>query len=138
MHFNTGKKQRKANNGIFIGIVSVIFIFYLLGSFFTGHVQLIALCIYAAVSIISFIAYYADKNAAERGTWRIQENTLHMMALLGGWPGAYAAQRITRHKTIKEPFQSIFVVSVILNILGFILYSSPTASSAILGLMGRI
>lgn len=136
MHFNEGKKHRKANNGFFIGIVSALFTVYLSGLLFTGHVQLIVFYIYAAVSSISFTAYYVDKNAAERGKWRIQESTLHIMALFCGWPGAYAAQRFTRHKIMKEPFQRIFVVCVILNILGFILYSSSTALCVILGLMG--
>jgi uncharacterized membrane protein YsdA (DUF1294 family) len=135
LQLNAEKKPRKANNGVFIGIVSVIFIFYLLTTVIAGHLQPIALWIYVAASIISFVAYYIDKNAAKHGGWRIQENTLHIMALLGGWPGAYAAQRIIRHKTIKEPFQNVFVVSVILNIVGFILYSSSTASNYLFNLL---
>ena len=135
MQAKAGKKPSKANNGIAIGVVSVLFIFYLLATVIAGHVQPIVLWIYVAVSIISFVAYYLDKNAAEHGGWRIQENTLHILALLGGWPGAYAAQRIIRHKTIKEPFRQVFVVSVILNIVGFILYSSSTASIYLFNLL---
>jgi uncharacterized membrane protein YsdA (DUF1294 family) len=41
---------------------------------------------YAAISITAFIAYALDKSAARDGRWRIAENTLHLLALLGGWP----------------------------------------------------
>lgn len=131
------KKRPKASSGIFIGIVTTIFIVYLLGSLVTGRIPQVLLGIYAAVSIISFITYVIDKNAAEKNRWRVQENTLHIMALFGGWPGAYIAQRITRHKTVKEPFQSVFVATVILNIIALIVYSSPTATSALLALLAR-
>jgi len=127
-------ERKKPSSGIFIGGVTVAFVGYLAFCSFTGRVQLMALGVYAAASIIAFIAYCIDKSAAEQGKWRTQESTLHMMALLCGWPGAYAAQRVTRHKTVKESFQSVFVTTVFLNIGGFILYSSPTAAQALLGL----
>jgi uncharacterized membrane protein YsdA (DUF1294 family) len=44
------------------------------------------LAFYAAISITAFIAYALDKSAARDGRWRIAENTLHLLALLGGWP----------------------------------------------------
>ena len=39
-----------------------------------------------------FLAYGHDKSATVRDAWRVKENTLHPFALLGGWPGALAAQ----------------------------------------------
>lgn len=122
MHANKIKTQRKARNGFFIGTVFVAFLAYLLWMFYAGHLHPIVFALYAAASLVSFAAYWVDKNAAERGRWRIQESTLHFMALLGGWPGAYAAQSIIRHKTVKQPFQIIFVITVILNILVVVLW----------------
>ncbi len=81
------------------------------------------------------MVYWFDKNAAIQRTWRVKERTLHLLALLGGWPGAYAAQRILRHKTVKQPFQAIFCMCVVLNIVGFVLYSVPMACAGVLKLM---
>ena len=36
------------------------------------------------------------------------ERTLHLLALLGGWPGAILARRRFRHKTMKVPFLIAF------------------------------
>ena len=59
-----------------------------------------------AVSAATFLVYAADKSAAQRGRWRVSERTLHLWSLLGGWPGAFLAQRVLRHKTRKEEFLS--------------------------------
>lgn len=81
--------------------------------------------------------YWFDKHAAIQRTARIRESTLHLLALLGGWPGAYAAQKVLRHKTVKQPFQAIFLVCVVVNIAGLILYSSPLAFAELLKFLGR-
>ena len=91
--------------------------------------------IYVAFSVMSFIVYWFDKQAAIQGTPRVRESTLHLLALLGGWPGAYAAQKILRHKTVKQPFQAIFLACVMLNIFGLILYSSPVALAGLMQLV---
>jgi uncharacterized membrane protein YsdA (DUF1294 family) len=46
----------------------------------------------------------------------VPEKTLHMMALAGGWPGAWLAQKMFRHKTSKKEFQVVFWLTVVLNI----------------------
>ena len=60
------------------------------------------------VSVITFFTYRSDKLRARQGDWRIPESTLHTLELFGGWPGAFLAQRIYRHKTIKRSFQFAF------------------------------
>ena len=70
---------------------------------------------YAGASLIAFILYGADKSAAENNRWRTPESTLHVVALLGGWPGALIAQGIFRHKSKKEEFQAVFWTTVVLN-----------------------
>jgi uncharacterized membrane protein YsdA (DUF1294 family) len=70
----------------------------------------------AALSLLTFVMYYRDKNAAVRGDQRTPENTLHLLALLGGWPGAFLAQRIFRHKSSKAGFQIIFWLTVCVNV----------------------
>jgi uncharacterized membrane protein YsdA (DUF1294 family) len=66
---------------------------------------------------VTFLVYAWDKSAARRGAWRVPESTLHVLALLGGWPGALLAQRVLRHKTRKQPFGAIFWVTVLANCL---------------------
>lgn len=71
---------------------------------------------YSVLSVVTFLIYGLDKRAAEKGRWRTAESTLHMLALTGGWPGALVAQRVFRHKTKKQPFQSIFWLTIVANI----------------------
>lgn len=78
------------------------------------------LLFYLVVSVITFAAYAFDKSAAERGAWRTQERTLHLLALAGGWPGALIAQSRLRHKSRKQTFRSVFWVTVVLNCAGFV------------------
>lgn len=70
----------------------------------------------AALNLLTFALYYFDKRAAILGGPRTPENTLHVLALLGGWPGAFLAQRIFRHKSSKAGFQFMFWISVTMNV----------------------
>jgi len=71
----------------------------------------------AVFSVATFMVYAADKSAARRGAHRVPESTLHVLSLLGGWPGALAAQQVLRHKTRKQPFRFVFWVTVAVNCL---------------------
>ena len=51
-------------------------------------VKPLVLAIYLGASAMAFLAYALDKSAAMKGRWRTPENTLHIYALAGGWPGA--------------------------------------------------
>lgn len=68
-----------------------------------------------AVSFFTWLAYGSDKRRAEAGEWRIPEATLHLGELLGGWPGAFLAQRQFRHKTSKISYQILFWLVVLLH-----------------------
>ena len=46
------------------------------------------LAVYALMSLVLFFVYGLDKSAAKRGGSRTPEWVLHLLALLGGWPGA--------------------------------------------------
>jgi len=60
------------------------------------------------ISIIAWRAYSYDKSRALAGAWRTPESTLHFLDLIGGWPGAFLAQKHLRHKTSKASFQLTF------------------------------
>jgi uncharacterized membrane protein YsdA (DUF1294 family) len=68
-----------------------------------------------AVSLFTYWSYRADKRRAEAGEWRIPEATLHACELLGGWPGAFLAQRIFRHKVSKTSYQFTFWIIVLIH-----------------------
>lgn len=59
---------------------------------------------YLALSAVTVAAFGLDKRAAARGTWRTPERTLHTLELLGGWPGAFLAMRLFRHKRRKPAY----------------------------------
>jgi uncharacterized membrane protein YsdA (DUF1294 family) len=67
---------------------------------------------YVGAGVVAFVAYAADKSAAAGGRRRVPESTLHVLAGLGGWPGALVAQQIFRHKTRKAAFQVVFWLTV--------------------------
>lgn len=83
--------------------------------FYSAFIPLTLLGIYAALSIIAFFMYLKDKNAAQRGTWRTPENTLHILSLAGGWPGAAVAQSFLRHKSKKLSFRVTYWKTVLVN-----------------------
>jgi len=65
------------------------------------------------VNILSLGFYWIDKRRAEAGQWRISEGSLHLLELLGGWPGAFLAQRLFRHKIEKVSYQIVFWLIVL-------------------------
>jgi uncharacterized membrane protein YsdA (DUF1294 family)/cold shock CspA family protein len=71
-----------------------------------GSVAWFVPLIYLTASLALFIVYAFDKSAAMNRRWRTSEATLHVCALLGGWPGALIAQRLFRHKSKKTEFQA--------------------------------
>jgi uncharacterized membrane protein YsdA (DUF1294 family)/cold shock CspA family protein len=83
--------------------------------------------VYLVMSLMTYIFYYFDKTAAQKGEWRIEESTLHFFALFGGWPGAVVAQQLLRHKTIKRSFRTGFWVTIALNCCAFIVLTNPSA-----------
>ncbi len=75
---------------------------------------------YLGLSLAAFMAYALDKSAAISGRWRTAEQTLHLFALAGGWPGALLAQQLLRHKTSKPDFVGVFWITVALNVAAFL------------------
>lgn len=60
------------------------------------------------ISLLTFGMYWHDKNRARRGEWRVPEIWLHILEAIGGWAGAFLAQRKYRHKTAKFSYQFVF------------------------------
>lgn len=77
---------------------------------------------YLGMSMIAWLMYGFDKRQAESRGWRISENSLHLIALLGGWPGALVAQQQFRHKNRKRSFLMFFWVLAALNVAALVAF----------------
>jgi len=130
--------QNSLNKNSTLGVkFSVIFLAILALTVLVGKTPLAILMIYLALSTITFINYALDKSAAKNSRQRTPESQLHLLSLLGGWPGATVAQSILRHKSVKKEFQAIFCVTIIINcaVITWLMYSQSGARfiSALVG-----
>lgn len=132
-HRTANKSQGRGN---LAPIFAVCFMLFVLAAVVSGRLPSAVLGLYLATSVLAFVAYALDKSAAKRDQWRTQESTLHLFALLGGWPGALAAQRLLRHKSAKVSFQATFWATVLLNCgaLGWLL--SPSGAEVLRSVLG--
>ena len=70
------------------------------------------------LSLVTFIAYYVDKQKAKKGAYRTKEKTLLLLSFFGGAFGGYPAMLIFRHKTKGEHwyFTFINVIAILLHV----------------------
>ena len=69
------------------------------------HIGLTKILLYLlVVNIIAFLAMGIDKWKAKREAWRIPEQTLMSLVLIGGGIGGIAGMYVFRHKTQKPRF----------------------------------
>ncbi|WP_404343624.1 DUF1294 domain-containing protein [Pseudoalteromonas mariniglutinosa] len=79
---------------------------------------LIAL-VYSVTSIVSFTIYGLDKHASVQQRSRVSERSLHILGLIGGWPGALIAQQWLRHKSQKRAFIIVLWLTIMVNCSAF-------------------
>lgn len=56
------------------------------------------------INILTFLLYGIDKWKAQKGKWRIPEETLIWLAIVGGSIGALLGMYLFRHKTKHRKF----------------------------------
>ncbi|OEE18914.1 DUF1294 domain-containing protein [Aliivibrio fischeri] len=140
------KGRFNANNVSIVGantIPSTImfcFIYLVLASvalvMFNGEKMLLVL--YLGMSLLTYAMYAVDKNAAKKGNWRTPENTLHVLSLLGGWPGALFAQNQFRHKSKKQPFKTILWITIFMNIGAFAWTFTSSGTMFVQNIIGNV
>ena len=81
--------------------------------------------IFIGANLIVILYYYQDKTAAKKHQWRTSENKLHFFSLIGGWGGAYIAQRMFRHKYKKAEFMSTYTLTVLINCTLIAVFAIP-------------
>lgn len=93
-----------------------------------GRLAVMALAALLLLNLLTFFVYWNDKHAAQTGRWRTQEKTLHLFGLLGGWPGAWFAHQILRHKSRKAEFRAAYWGTVLLHcaaLTGWLFWLAP-------------
>jgi uncharacterized membrane protein YsdA (DUF1294 family)/cold shock CspA family protein len=118
---------RYAAAAALIGLLSCVLVALALA----GKISVVLPFIYVLVSGITFIVYGFDKSAAMNSRRRTPESTLHLLSVLGGWPGALVAQQMFRHKSRKLEFQIVFWLTVLLN-CGVLGWSATQTGAAVL------
>lgn len=67
-----------------------------------------------AWSVVTFGLYGYDKTQAKIGGGRVPEIVLHLITVIGGWPGGWLGRFVFNHKTRKQPFLIVLVISTLL------------------------
>lgn len=81
------------------------------------HIGLTKILLYLlAVNLIAFLAMGLDKWKAKKKAWRIPEQTLMSLVLIGGGIGGIAGMYVFRHKTKKPRFFIGFPVILVTEI----------------------
>jgi len=144
--------QNRAENVAFVGdspaiptrrrttvrALPALFLIFVAVSVFVGKLPFAVLGLYLIASLVTFLVYAGDKSAAELDQWRSKESTLHVLALIGGWPGAFVAQELLRHKSKKLSFRIVFWAIVVLNCTRLLWLFSPGGSDALRSVLGRL
>lgn len=122
-------------NWVLANAYAVLFLILIIFVCLVGIAPFWSFVVYLAMSLTTYFFYYFDKSAAQKGEWRTQESTLHLLALFGGWPGAVVAQQRLRHKTIKTSFRRVFWITIALNSCAFIVLINPSAVESLKSLL---
>lgn len=117
-------------------LIAVTFIMIVGVSVLTGYMPPQVLFTYLAASLLTFFIYAWDKSSAIAGAQRTAESSLHLLSLLGGWPGAIIAQQTLRHKSSKEEFRNVFWITVFLNCGFFVWFFTETGADMLKALIG--
>ena len=72
--------------------------------------------LWVLVSVTTYGLYALDKVRARDEELRVPEVMLHFAELIGGWPGAFLAQRRLRHKSRKASYQLVFWLIVLAHV----------------------
>ena len=76
---------------------------------------------FAVISLVTAIVTAIDKYKAKKGSFRISEKVLFVLALLGGSLSEYLTMRLIRHKTLHKRFMIGLPLIIILQLVAIIL-----------------
>ena len=122
------------NDALLWSLVAGVFLLVVVLAAAGGLLPASVAVFYLGLSAFAYAVYASDKSAARTGLWRTPENRLHVLALLGGWPGALIAQQVLRHKSRKASFRFTFWVTVVLNCAALAWLFTPGGGTFLQGL----
>lgn len=73
------------------------------------------------INLIGFLIMYIDKEKSKKGKWRIKEQTIFIVTLLGGGVGTILGMYLFRHKTKKMRF-TIGLPTILITEIVLIIY----------------
>ena len=75
-----------------------------------------------STSVVAFLSHGRDKWAARHGRARTPEARLHILELIGGWPGAGLGMLVFRHKTRKPSYLIVYWAIVVAWVAGLVFF----------------
>lgn len=109
------QKAEHVNDGGRLTSEAIIFLVLLMGAPICAIVRLsrgispaYVVSYWLVISVVTYFVYAWDKRRARAKGQREPERMLHLLGFLGGWPGAFVAQRRLRHKCAKVSYQIVF------------------------------
>ena len=73
------------------------------------------------VNILGFFLILIDKIKACKNKWRIKENTLLLLAIIGVGPGEIISMLLFRHKTKKNKFIILIPIIIIVQTIIYVI-----------------
>lgn len=70
----------------------------------------------AIINLCAFVAFGIDKLKARRDAWRTPENTLLLLAAIGGSFGSFLGMKVWRHKTQHKKFTILVPLLIAIHI----------------------
>lgn len=76
------------------------------------------------INLFTYAIFGWDKYSSIKNAWRVSENSLLLLAFMGGSPAMLLGQNFLRHKTYKQPFKMYLLIIVMVQIIaiGFFIY----------------
>ena len=99
---------------LILAIILIVILSFLFSHFIKIHFLYAYLI---SINLITLLFYGYDKQQARSNGFRIPEVVLHLLALIGGSPGALLGQILFRHKTRKVKFSFVFIMIVIIQVV---------------------
>ena len=75
------------------------------------------------INLITFLAFLIDKRKAVHNKYRIAENVLIFLCIIGGFIGALNSMAIFKHKLYKKKFTIIIPIISLIYITAYVLIS---------------
>ncbi|MGI5921828.1 MAG: DUF1294 domain-containing protein [Syntrophomonadaceae bacterium] len=74
------------------------------------------------INLVNFYLFAWDKRCAQKGTWRIREKDLFMLAIIGGSIGGFLGMHLFHHKTLHPKFRYGFPTILLIQVIALFAY----------------